>query len=154
MSNLSRRTPSVSTIFTHPAFGSTLQRVFDEFFEGSPGAGEREVVTQASWTPAVDIKETEDALVLNVELPGVKKDAIDISLEDGVLAVTGERSFVRDEKKENYHRVERQYGKFSRSFRLPTNVQGDKVTAKFRDGVLVLELPKAEEAKPRQIQIS
>lgn len=154
MNGITRRTPGTfGTIFSHPAFGPSLQRFFDDFFESAPASGDRESFTQASWIPAVDVKETEDGLTVYVELPGVKKDDITISLEDNVLAVAGERRFERDEKRDNFHRVERSFGKFSRSFRLPANVQGDKVDASFKDGVLVLSLPKAEEAKPRQIAI-
>jgi len=96
MNGIIRRTPgTLGTVFSHPAFGPSLQRFFDDFFESAPAAGDRESVTQASWIPAVDVKETDDALTVFIELPGVKKEDVAIALEDKVLAVTGERRFER-----------------------------------------------------------
>ncbi len=137
-----------------PIHGPTLNRVLEDFFRrATPQAevGEEEVV-QSTWTPAVDVKETDDSLQLYVELPGVNKGEIDISLENNVLTVGGERHFEEHER-ESYRRVERAYGKFSRSFRVPRDVDGNKVTAAYTDGILRLELPKVEAAKPRQIEI-
>jgi len=148
---VTRWNPSCS-FHRHPverAFG----RLFNQFAPG-PLSEREEDVAEARWAPAVDVKESDEALTVFVELPGVEKKDIDISLEDNVLTVTGQRTLSRDEKKESYHRIERTYGKFSRSFRLPANVQGDKVAAQFKDGVLSVEIPKAEEAKPRQIEIN
>lgn len=151
MSNMTRWTPT--EVFRHPFFAS-FPRVFDDMFDETRLSGRSEDVAPRAWMPAVDVKETDDAVTVYVELPGVTKDDIDVSLHENVLTVSGERHFERDEKKENFHRVERAYGKFSRSFRLPANVNGTKVDAKFKDGVLTLELPKVEEAKPRQIKIA
>jgi len=131
-----------------------FDRLFNQFFTPGPLSEREEDVSETSWSPAVDVKESDEGLTVFVELPGVEKKDIDISLEDNVLTVTGKRVFSRDEKKESYHRIERAYGKFYRSFRLPTNVQGDKVAANYKDGVLSLEIPKAEEARPRQIKIN
>ena len=106
-----------------------------------------------SWAPPVDIKETPDSLVLSAELPGIDKKDVHINIEENVLTISGERSFSRDEKKEDYHRIERVYGSFSRSFTLPRNVKLDAVKANFENGVLTVTIPKAEESKPRKIAI-
>ena len=105
------------------------------------------------WAPAVDILETENELVLKADLPEVKQENIDIRVEDGTLSLKGERKFesVKDEK--GYHRIERSYGSFSRSFALPDTVNPEGVTATFKDGVLTVTLPKKELAKPRQIKV-
>jgi HSP20 family protein len=133
---------------------TTLNRVLEDFFRhGRPAEGGEEEVAQSTWTPAVDVKETDDALTLFVELPGIQKDAIDISLENGVLTVSGEREFDAGEQ-ESFRRVERVYGKFSRAFRVPRDVDGGRVKASYESGVLQLELPKIEAAKPRQIRIN
>jgi HSP20 family protein len=104
--------------------------------------------------PAVDISETEDALVLHAELPGLKKDQVKITIEDGVLTIAGEKNFETEEKKKDYHRVERRFGSFHRSFTLPNNVDHGKAKAEFADGVLTVTLPKSEAAKPRQVEIN
>ena len=148
MSELMRWSPATS-VFDR-AFGPMFNRAFGDLV---PSWGERDDVGLTNWAPAADIKETDDALFVNVELPGMSKDDIDVALEAGVLTVSGERRFSKDETKENYHRVERFYGKFSRSFRLPRNVDATQVKASYADGLLTLELPKAEEARPRQIAI-
>ena len=106
------------------------------------------------WMPAVDIYETKDAICVRAELPGVDKDAVSVEVKDGVLALRGERKFEKEVKEENYHRVERSYGTFHRSFSLPSSVDGERVTARMKDGVLEVTLPKREEAKPKQIKIS
>jgi HSP20 family protein len=105
------------------------------------------------WTPAVDILETENELVLKADLPEVKQEQIDIRVEDGTLTLRGERKFeaVQDEK--GYHRIERSYGAFSRSFTLPDTVDPEGVRASFKDGVLTVNLPKKEASKPRQIKV-
>ena len=96
----------------------------------------------------------DDAYRIQVELPGLSKEDVQITLENSVLRLSGERKFEKDTKKENYHRIERTYGTFSRSFALPTQVSSDKVEAKFEDGVLSIVVPKAEQAKPRRIAIA
>jgi HSP20 family protein len=137
-----------------PFYGpTTLNRVLEDFFRHSrPSDSGEEEVAQSTWTPAVDVKETDNALTLFVELPGVEKDGIDISLENGVLTVSGERRI--DEDQESYRRVERLYGSFSRAFRVPRDVDAVRVKASYDKGVLQLELPKVEAAKPRQIKIN
>ena len=105
------------------------------------------------WAPRVDIRETDDALLVQAELPGIEKKNIHLDMKDGVLTLSGERRYEKDVKEENVHRVERTYGKFSRSFSLPRNVDADKVEATMNDGVLEVRLPKRESAKPKEITI-
>ncbi len=112
-----------------------------------------EEVSARRWMPAVDIRETADALVLSAELPGLTKDNVNITLENNVLSLSGERRFEKEVKEETFHRMERSYGEFTRSFTLPANVRTDKVEASFTDGVLTITLPKVEESKPRKIAI-
>lgn len=126
-------------------------RLFDTFFnEGGQG----EEVATRSWLPPVDIQETEEGFRLMAELPGLTREDINITLENNVLRLTGERKFEKDVKKESYHRVERSYGSFARSFVLPQQVSSDKVQAAFENGVLTITVPKAEQAKPRKIEIA
>lgn len=121
------------------------------FFRGAeaPAAAE----TTAAWAPALDMHESEDKLTVEVELPGLEAEDIDISLDDGILHIRGERKFASDVKEENYHRIERAYGYFERNVPLPRKVDQDRVSASVNGGVLRIELPKAEEARPRQIPI-
>ena len=104
------------------------------------------------WHPSVDIKETDNELTLIVDLPGLEKKDVQLSLDNNVLTIKGERRFEHEEK-ENYHRLERAYGMFSRTFTLPRNVKADAVNASFKSGVLKIDLPKIEEARPKQIEI-
>ena len=106
-----------------------------------------------AWTPAVDILENTNDIVLRAELPGMKPEEVDILIENNTLTLRGERKFEVNDDKTNYHRRERTYGAFSRSFTLPSIVQQDKVTAEFKDGILQVSLPKKEETKPKQIAI-
>jgi HSP20 family protein len=128
----------------------SMKRDLDRMFGEYDDEGE----TAASlWRPAVDIFETKDNLVLRAELPGMKKEEVQISVENNVLTLKGERKFDKEIKRENYHRVERVYGNFCRSFTLPTSIDKNKIEATFRDGVLEVTMPRAEEAKPKQIDI-
>lgn len=135
-------------------FRSRVSRLFDQAFDEflSPLSGSEELSSRG-WLPPVDIRETDEALTLHAEIPGLTKDDVNITLENNVLTISGERKFEKDAKKDNYHRIERAYGAFSRSFSLPANVRTDQVRASFKDGVLTVSLPKAEEAKPRRIEI-
>jgi HSP20 family protein len=105
------------------------------------------------WAPALDISERKDAYLVSVELPGVKLDDLQITLDDGLLTIQGERSFADDASEQQYHRIERRYGAFRRSITLPAHVMADMVEASFEDGVLQIVVPKAEEAKPKRIQV-
>jgi len=127
-----------------------MNRMFDNFFRGTDRS---EDYTLAAWTPAVDIAEHDDEYIVKVELPGVNKDEVKITLESNILTLHGEKKQEKETKKENYHRVERSYGSFQRSFTLPTNVKSDKIDAAYKDGILTINLPKAEEAKPKQIEV-
>ena len=132
----------------------TTQKEFDRLFREafSPMSGETELSTR-SWAPPVDIYETEDAIVLKAELPGVDPKDVEVRVEDNNLYLKGERKFEKEVKEQNYHRVERSYGSFARSFSLPNSISADKVKAEFKDGLLTLTMPKREEAKPKTIKI-
>jgi HSP20 family protein len=105
------------------------------------------------WTPAVDILETEEELVIKADLPGVEMNDIHVDIENGTLSLKGERKFASDEKRQGYHRIERSYGSFARYFDLPDTVDPDKVKADYKNGVLTVTLPKKEIAKPRSIKV-
>ncbi len=105
------------------------------------------------WAPSVDIRETDEALMVEAELPGIDKKDVKLEVKDGVLTISGERRYEKDVKEENVHRIERSYGSFTRSFSLPTNVDAEKVNADMKDGVLTVRLPKRENAKPKAIEI-
>ena len=108
----------------------------------------------SGWSPALDVHDDKDSLSVQVELPGMKKDEIDIALHDGVLTVSGERKIERERKEGETFRSERYFGKFQRSVTLPTAVDAGKVKASYKDGILTIDLPKAEEAKPKHIAVS
>jgi HSP20 family protein len=130
-------------------------RIFEEAFNDMlrPYA-EGETVSSRTWIPRVDIREGVDGLTLLMDLPGLGKEDVNITLENNVLTIAGERKFEADEKQnESYHRLERQYGAFTRSFTLAPTVRTDKVQASFENGVLTVQLPKQEESKPRRISI-
>lgn len=110
--------------------------------------------TARLWTPAVDITESEHEILLEAELPGMKKEEIDVQLNGDTLTLRGERKIERSEKDEQYHRVERQYGAWQRSFQIEIPIDVENVSADYKDGVLVVRLPKARETKPRQIAIT
>jgi HSP20 family protein len=133
---------------------SPFDRLFNQMLQSAwgPQAG-AEGVSGRAWSPAVDVKETQDALQFHVELPGLKKEDVEITIENNILTIAGERKFEKETKDENYHRLERSYGAFSRSFTLPTGVRSEQVEAKFENGVLAVTLPKQEESKPRKISI-
>ena len=116
------------------------------------GRGENEGIA-AAWAPPVDIHETPDTLVFNVEVPGFKENELTLRAENGVLTLEGERKFENKKNEKNFHRVERSYGRFVRSFTLPGNVSTEKISAQLNEGVLSIELPKREEAKPKSIPI-
>jgi HSP20 family protein len=123
-------------------FAGNISRAFDD-----------ETFTGGAWNPRVDIYEGQNELVLEAELPGLKREDFDLSLENNVLTLRGERKFEKREEADNYHRVERAYGVFTRSFTLPQSVQGENAAAEYKDGVLRVTLPKREEVKARRIEI-
>ena len=132
-----------------------MNRLFDESYRGGARSGNADDwALGGSWAPAVDIYEQDGNIVMKAELPGVDPKAVDIRLENNTLTLRGERTLDKEVKQDSYHRVERSYGAFSRSFTLPTVVDQGSIKAEYKDGVLKLTLPKREEAKPRQIQIN
>jgi HSP20 family protein len=128
-----------------------MNRLFDQTLGRT--RGEEEGIAASAWMPSVDIYETPDRVVLKAELPGLTRDDIDINVRNNTLTLRGERKFEKEVKEESYLRIERAYGSFHRSFTLPTTIQQDKIKAVFKDGVLEVSLPKAEEARPKQIKI-
>jgi HSP20 family protein len=133
----------------NPAFPAPFR-----FFEDALNDLIQEPVTGRPWTPAVDILETENELIVKADLPEVKLEDISIHLENGILSLKGERKFEHKEEKAGYHRLERGYGSFARNFSLPDTVDAEKVNAAFKDGVLSITLPKKEIAKPRAIKVN
>jgi len=127
-----------------------MNRLFDTALQAWPG----ESNGTTSWIPAADIYESDNELVVNLDLPGIDPKAVDVRVENNVLSIRGERQFDEKQNKENFHRVERPYGPFARSFSLATAVDPDKIRADFKAGVLSITLPKAEAAKPKRIQIA
>ena len=125
-------------------------RLLDPLFGGE--AGQNEELSGNVWAPPVDVHETRDAYLVQAELPGVTREQIDITLENNVLRLSGERKFEREENT-SYHRLERPYGAFTRSFALPSQVDAERIQASFQDGVLTITVPKVEQAKPRKISI-
>jgi HSP20 family protein len=119
----------------------------------TPARRDDENFAVGSWAPPVDIVEGKDKVELKVELPGFKEDQVNLTVEDGLLTIRGERKFNRESKEENYHRIERSYGSFVRSFTLPNSVEQNRIQATFSDGMLNVDMPKREETKPKQIQI-
>ena len=134
-----------AAIFADPFF-----RSLDQFFGDEPARRS----AQAGWVPAVDVRETDESFVFTAELPGLSKDDVSITLEDNVLTLTGERRFGQEETKNEFRRIERSYGHFTRSFTLPNEVDNDKVEARYGDGLLTVTVPKTEKTKPRKIEIS
>jgi HSP20 family protein len=123
------------------------------FADRWPDLGQSPTSTSA-WAPNVDIFESDDALVVKAELPGIDPKDVELNVENNVLTISGERKLEFEDKKENYHRVERAYGSFSRSFSLPRLIDETQIAADYKDGVLTVRVPKHEKAKPRQIKIS
>jgi len=134
-------------------FQNRLSTLFGRPLRRPDGHG-REEITLADWTPLADITEDEKEYLIKAELPEVKKEDVKVTVENGVLTITGERKFEKEEKKRKYHRVERGYGTFMRSFSLPDDADANKVKAEFKNGVLTVRLPKSEHAKPRQIEVN
>lgn len=110
--------------------------------------------TAGAWSPALDVEETDDVFTLHVELPGVDPEEVEITLEESVLTISGERRFYNENEEANgFRRIERRFGRFHRAVRLPDRVDGERVEATYRDGLLTISVPKAEEAKPRRISV-
>ena len=132
-----------------------MNRLFDESFRGiGRGASDDDWALGGSWAPAVDIFQQDGNIVLKAELPGLDPKDVDIRVENNVLTLRGERKLDNEVKKEHYHRIERTYGSFTRSFTLPNMVDTERIKAEYRDGVLALFIPRAEGDKPRTISIN
>ncbi|MBC7795493.1 MAG: Hsp20/alpha crystallin family protein [Pyrinomonadaceae bacterium] len=130
-----------------------LQDEVNRLFMTSFGRGDNEQMSHGSWLPSVDISETQNEIVIEAELAGLKPEDVEISIENNTLTLRGERKLEKKEQSDNYHRVERSYGSFTRSFTLPRTVSGDEANAEFNHGVLKIALPKREETKARKIEI-
>ena len=143
------------TVLTRREF-STLQdrvnRIFRESY--SSPEGPEETLTTTSFAPLVDVYEDEHNITLKIEVPGIDEKDIDVSIENNTLAVHGQRKFEKEEKEENFQRIERHYGSFTRSFTLPTSVDPEQVSAHYDKGVLKIRLAKKTEAKPKQIKVN
>jgi len=131
-----------------------MNRLFDESYRTRGSGQEDEWALGGSWAPAVDIYEHDGNVVLKAELPGIDPKDVDIRVENNTLTLRGERKLDAEVKRDSYHRVERSYGAFARSFTLTNVVDTEKIKADYRDGVLKVVLPKREEAKPKQIQVN
>jgi HSP20 family protein len=133
-------------------FQPRIGRLFEEAFGPLAPFGE-EPWSLTTWSPACDIYETNNEIVVKAELPEIKKEDVHVTLDNNVLTIRGERKLEEQTERENYHRVERSYGEFIRSFTLPSFVDPNKINAEFRDGMLRVTLQKREEAKPKQVEI-
>ncbi len=129
-------------------------RIWNAFNLSPARRGEgQESITVAQWAPLVDITEDDNGYLISAELPEVKKQDVKVTVENGVLTISGERQFEKEEKGRRYHRVERSYGSFLRSFTLPDDADASKVSATFKDGVLKVQVAKSEAARPKQIEV-
>lgn len=146
--HLTRYTPITDLQFLQRGVNRWFDQTFSHFW------GDEGLEATSTFVPPVDICETTDALEFTAEVPGFEKDQIDIRVAQGNLILTGERKFEEETKKDNYHRIERSYGKFQRTFALPSTVDPEKIKATLRNGVLHVTLLKSEKAKPRQIPVS
>jgi HSP20 family protein len=133
-------------------FQSRLSTLLGRPLRRTNGHG-REDITLADWMPLADITEDDKEYLIKAELPELKREDVKVTVENGVLVISGERKFEKEEKKKKFHRVERGYGTFMRSFALPDDADAGKVKAEFKDGVLTVHLPKTEKAKPKQIEV-
>ncbi len=150
------RIPNYGSFQTVNPFGDIFdfQRGVNRLLAETFGAREGEEATLSAWSPKADVYEDENSYVIKAELPEISRDNVKVSLDKNVLSINGERRFENEEKRDQYHRIERSYGQFCRSFSLPPNVNVEAIAAEFKDGVLKLTLPKKEEAKPKQIEVA
>jgi HSP20 family protein len=130
----------------------SIQNEMNRLF-GRTYGGDVAETTRGAWTPALDVHEAQDKFVITMELPGLSTDDVDISVEDSTLVVRGERKFYSEEDEGSFHRIERRFGEFTRSLTLPSTADAESIQASFDQGVLTIEVPKREEAKPRKISI-
>jgi len=150
MTTLTRFVPFRSPLADVAVLQNRLNSIFNDF--GRPD-GEQESLTMGSFVPPVDVYEDEHQLVLKLEIPGIKQEDLDVRVENQTLTVKGERKFEKDEKEENFHRIERRYGSFVRTFTLPQTVDTTAVKASYDNGVLAISMAKKEAAKPKQVKV-
>ena len=142
---VSRHTPPATA--TSP-WQDDFNRMVRQFF------GDSDASLAGAFSPALDVEENEDGFTLHVELPGVAPDQVDVSIEENVLTIAGQRDFYSDASAEGFKRIERRFGRFHRAVRLPDRVDPDRIEASYKDGMLTVTVPKAESAKPRRIQVA
>lgn len=136
-----------------------VEREFNKLFNtfnsrfGFDDSTMNEDLENAVWSPLTDISENKDQYILKMDLPGVSKENLKLNFHDGELTISGERKQEKEDKDSKYHRIERTYGKYYRSFTLPQTIQADKINAEFKDGQLTITVPKSEEAKPKELEI-
>lgn len=133
-----------------------LQNRLNTMFGRSPVKKEgekQEALTVADWAPLVDIAEDDKEYLIKAEVPGMNKEGIKVGVQDDVLTISGERKYEKEEKDKKFHRIERAYGSFARSFTLPEDSDGEKITAEFKDGILNVRLPKTAKVKPKQVEV-
>jgi HSP20 family protein len=143
----------MSIVLRRPAELRRLNQVLDAAFTGWPFTNDYPDLVTSAWVPPTDIFEEADAVRIQLELPGLKPEDVKLTIENSTLTIRGEKKQVAEEKTTKVHRYERSYGVFERSFSLPSTVDADKVSARFENGVLTVLVPKAEKAKPREIQV-
>lgn len=134
-----------------------MEEMMDRWYTASPVKSllrRNEGLLSGDWMPSIDVKENKDAYMIKAELPGVEKEHVSVSYDNGVLTIKGEKKVEKEEKDDKTHHVECSYGSFLRSFTLPREVKSDQIEASFKDGVLKLKVPKSEESKPKQIDIT
>jgi HSP20 family protein len=150
MTTLTRFVPFRSPLAEMAVLQNRLNSIFNDFARPE---GEQESLAMGSFIPPVDVYEDAQKLVLKLEVPGIKQEDMDVHLENQTLTIKGERNFEKDEKEENFHRIERRYGTFTRSFTLPQTVDAASVKANYEHGVLTVSLDKKEAAKPKQVKV-
>mgnify|MGYP003573384470 CR=1 FL=1 len=134
-------------------FSQGMERLFDEMMGRGLWRSSEERPLRGSWVPSINILERQDAMVVTADLPGLRAEDVDVTVEEGTLSIRGERSLEEAAEGETYHRVERLYGSFERTFTLPNSIDVDKIEARFSNGEMILTLPKREESKPRSVKI-
>lgn len=134
-------------------FNTGIDRLFNEFMGRTMRQMDEETSASGSWSPAVNIMERQDSIVISADLPGLKADDVEVTVDNGVLTIRGERGFEEANEGETYHRIERWYGSFERSFSIPNSVDPQKIEARFVNGEMSVTLPKRDESKPRSVKV-
>ena len=150
MTTMTRFVPFRSPLADVAVLQNRLNSIFNDFARPDDA---QEALSAGNFVPAVDVYEDEQKLVLKLEVPGIKQEDLDVRLENQTLTVKGQRKFESEEKEENFHRIERRFGSFARSFTLPVSIDTASVAAKYENGVLAIQLAKKEAAKPKQVKI-